>query len=513
MSSLNADTWLMPESVTPKALARALATLFQVQLLPEYRATVTYVDSFDWRLYQADMLLHTHSGSWTLYEPSGQITLLRGGPQCRTRCLLEDFPEGGMKERLAPVLGIRALLPLAQVRLQGCQWHLHDREGRLVLRLVLEEQALEGQTFRLARLFPVQEQDQALDQAQGILRQQGVVQPVSPLIGFEAGCRAAGREPLDYCAKFPPALSRALRELSASEALICIWRHLLGQIRRNMPGVLEDLDPLFLRDFRVSVRRTRTALGMGKRVFPQESLTHFKEGFAALGRLAGPARDLDAFLQAEARFLEHLPSRMRPSLQAAFAELARERNRVRRSLLRFLHSRQCEQLLLDWEHFLDQGGMAGRKAASQPAQDLADRMLGKLGRKVLAYGQVSAEMPDSELHSLRIACKKLRYTLEFFRALYPKEETERVIQGLKAVQSALGHLHDASVQEQLIQDCLARLQASPDSSQALAIAGLQALCPCLREERALALERCGGEWVNFVAQFQAFALLLAGKKS
>ena len=202
---------------------------------------------------------------------------------------------------------------------------------------------------------------------------------------------------------------------------------------------------------------------------------------------------------------------MRPSLQAAFSELARERNRVRRALSRFLHSRQCEQLLLDWEHFLDQGGTAGRKAASQPAQDLADRMLDKLGRKVLAYGQVSAEMPDSELHSLRIACKKLRYALEFFRALYPKEETERVIQGLKAVQSALGHLHDASVQEQLVQDCLARLQASPDSSQALAIAGLQALNPCLREERALALERCSGEWVNFVAQFQALALLLAGK--
>lgn len=516
MSSPIEDTWLLPEAVTPDALAHALTALFQVQPLPEYRAAVTYVDSFDWRLYQADMLLHTHGHSWTLYESSGQITLLRGGPQCRTRCLLEDFPEGGMKERLKPVLGIRALLPLTQVRLQGCQWHLHDREGRLVLRLVLEEQSLDqqNQSFRLVRLFPVQEQGQALDQARGILQQQGVVQPVSPQIGFEVGCRAAGREPLDYSAKFPLALSHELRDLSAAEALIRICRHLLDQVRRNLPGVLGDLDPLFLRDFRVSVRRTRIALGMGKKVFPQEKLALFKEGFAALGRAAGPVRDLDTLLQAEAHFLDQMPSRLHPGLQAAFAELARERNRVRRSLLRLLKSRQCEQLLLDWEHFLDQDSASGMKAAKQPVRALADRMLIRLGRKVLAYGQLSADMPDKEMHSLRIACKKLRYALEFFRGLYPKEETVRTIQSLKAVQSVLGHLHDASVWEQLIRDCQARLQAPPDSrthpAQSLAIASLNALCRYLREERTPHLERCAGDWANFVAQFQAFASLLEG---
>ena len=510
------DTWLMPEAVTPGALAQALTAAFQIQPLPEYRAAVTYVDSFDWRLYQAGMLLHTHGHSWTLYEQSGKITLLRGGPQCRTRCLLDDFPEGGMKERLTPVLGIRALLPLTRLTLHGCQWHLHDRTGRLVLRLVLEEQRLEmqGQVFRLARLFPLQGEELAREQARGILRQQGVVQPVSPLVGFEAGCRAAGRTPLDYCAKFPPTLSHELRDLSAFGALVRICRHLLDQIRRNMPGILGDLDPVFLRDFRVSVRRTRTALGMGKHVFPQEKLAFFKEGFAALGRAAGPVRDLDTLLLAEAHFLERLPPRLRPGLQAAFAELARERNRSRRALLCLLESRQCEQLLLDWEHFLEQGSASGMEAM-QPVHDLADRMLDKLGRKVLAYGQVSADMPAKTMHSLRIACKKLRYALEFFRGLYPGKETESVIQSLKSVQSVLGHLHDASVQEQLIRDCLERLQEPSDSRAhpAPAIASLNALCRCLREEQRPYLERCAGDWANFIAQFQAFASLLEAREA
>ena len=90
-----------------------------------------------------------------------------------------------------------------------------------------------------------------------------------------------------------------------------------------------------------------------------------------------------------------------------------------------------------------------------------------------------------------------------------------MIQSLKSVQSVLGHLHDASVQEQLIRDCLERLQEPSDSRAhpAPAIASLNALCRCLREEQRPYLERCAGDWANFIAQFQAFASLLEAREA
>ena len=104
-----------------------------------------------------------------------------------------------MRSALAPVLGLRALLPLTRVDLRGRQLRLCNEAGDIMLRLVWEEQRLleSAQSFRMVRLFPLRGYRQVLDAARSILRHTGIVQPVSPLAGFEAGCRVAGRIPLD----------------------------------------------------------------------------------------------------------------------------------------------------------------------------------------------------------------------------------------------------------------------------------------------------------------------------
>ena len=124
MSLAVEDTWIIPEHVERSALEAALAEQFDLEAMPEYSATVTYMDTFDWRLYQEGILLHRHRRSWTLYEKSGELTLLKGGPQCKKSCMIDAFPEGAMRAVLEPVVGIRALLPLAEVALQG-RWRIN----------------------------------------------------------------------------------------------------------------------------------------------------------------------------------------------------------------------------------------------------------------------------------------------------------------------------------------------------------------------------------------------------
>jgi hypothetical protein len=69
---------------------------------------------------------------------------------------------------------------------------------------------------------------------------------------------------------------------------------------------------------------------------------------------------------------------------------------------------------------------------------------------------VAIETATEELHNLRIAAKRLRYTLELFRSVFG-ETGERQIERVKAIQEELGNLHDADVRIDLILDELAEL--------------------------------------------------------
>ena len=75
----------------------------------------------------------------------------------------------------------------------------------------------------------------------------------------------------------------------------------------------------------------------------------------------------------------------------------------------------------------------------------------------------------SALHDLRIAAKRLRYTLELFRAQFGKVG-ERQIERARAVQEALGTLHDHDVRIALIGDELSRVTAEQCRATQAAVA-------------------------------------------
>ena len=53
-------------------------------------------------------------------------------------------------------------------------------------------------------------------------------------------------------------------------------------------------------------------------------------------------------------------------------------------------------------------------------------------------------LPAPDRHRLRIALKKLRYSAEFFAALYPKAAVRAWLEPLKDLQDMLGHLNDVA---------------------------------------------------------------------
>ena len=92
MNPYGTETWLIPDNVTTEQVLKALQAMFCIDFLPEYSAKVNYVDTFDWRLFRQEYLLHNHSQSWTLYHgDSCEVTLQNGGPFLTPPCFASDF--------------------------------------------------------------------------------------------------------------------------------------------------------------------------------------------------------------------------------------------------------------------------------------------------------------------------------------------------------------------------------------------------------------------------------------
>ena len=56
-----------------------------------------------------------------------------------------------------------------------------------------------------------------------------------------------------------------------------------------------------------------------------------------------------------------------------------------------------------------------------------------------------------ELHNMRIAAKRLRYTMEVFATVFDSKEFTRLYDQVKSVQERIGDIHDADVRVPLLQ--------------------------------------------------------------
>ena len=84
---------------------------------------------------------------------------------------------------------------------------------------------------------------------------------------------------------------------------------------------------------------------------------------------------------------------------------------------------------------------------------------------------VDDERQTEALHNLRISAKRLRYTLELFRAVFG-EDGEREIERVKEIQELLGQIHDHDVRIALIEDELAQLALEQTKSLGRSLAEL-----------------------------------------
>ena len=464
----------LPDTVTSREIVNFLEEKYSLTELPARTERVTFFDTFDWRLYEKSRLCSLRNNTLYLTDFTDRelvAPLVVGKKRHR---FWWQFPQSEMKDALAGLIEIRALLPQTSFSETTLELRIVNRDEKIVGTVFLTELDLDdGEKRHGVQLRAVRGYNKWFLKLSRDLSAFGEPRPDTREQTLITALAAAGRMPMEYSSGFSVPLDA---DMSGRDAAQTIYKHLLTSMQANLPGIIDDLDSEFLHDFRVAVRRTRSGLSLIKDVFDPELTNRFKDNFRYLGQITGPVRDLDVYLLMRENYKARLPEHLQEGLHIFFDDLAKQRGREQKKLVRALNTQRCQSILQDWQEYLENGEDEYRHGNShRPINVLANKIINKRFQRILRDGKaIHPDSPDEELHRLRIQGKKMRYSLEFFSSLYPQQEMKELIKHFKVLQNNLGDFNDLSVQQEMLKHYLAAIRPGTVKSKKLsaAIGGL-----------------------------------------
>ncbi len=463
----------------------------------------TWLDTFDWRLYRAGLALEQVAGhgvtGLTLTGRDGdvlaeeQVAGQRGTPRWPAK--LDVLPPGPLRELLEPVVGVRALLPVARATSRLTERRAVNADAKTIARLGVDRMSVTFPAHAVApsrlTLTPVRGYQAQADRLGADLAALPGVSSGGGS-GLDAALAAAGQRPVAAAGQAADVLLRP--DVPAARAIASVLDSLLTAIEVNVPGTVRDIDTEFLHDLRVAVRRTRSALKLAGDALPAGLATRFVQEFRWLGDLTTPARDLDVYLLGFPGMAARLVAATEEDLVPFRDYLERARDAAHGDLARGLRSARFRRLTTQWRAEL----AAARRARKGPdIAHLADERIAAANRKVLRAGQrITAASPPASLHELRKRCKELRYLIEMFGSLHDPAARWQAVRELKALQDCLGEFQDGQVQREEIGVFAAQMLAAR-SAPAPTLLAMGEIAASLARRQHRARSEFDGRFANF----------------
>ena len=453
---------------------------------PEKKETLRFYDTFDWKAWKTGNHVVLNGRKLIVYDLKSCREVCSAPLRRVPRSFFPDTVDH--KEtaaRLRAIAKLRAFIQFGSVETAVQRWRLLDDNKKTVATVELQRLAGNHQndsTICLT-LFPVRGYDRFFEIAAAQIRQScGKPAEITFRVYYSTLMEAAGAVPGDYSSKPSVKLDPRDTILDSSKSLLL---SALDVLYANEEWIPKHIDTEFLHDYRVAVRRIRSILAQFKGVFPPDTLAHYKNAFRELGKRTNNLRDQDVYLLQEQHFMSILPEPMRDSLKPFFTDLFNRQKKELRSFTGYIRSDAYKNLMREWEEFLRNdmtSDPATTPAAKTLTSDFAVATVSKAWKKAIRHGRsISSIATDTELHSLRIDCKKLRYLLEFYASVFPARTLQKVLKQLKTLQNNLGVFVDLSVQQSYLFDYLSTLK--PDTHAISFSAAIGGLITALHHER------------------------------
>ncbi len=249
---------------------------------------------------------------------------------------------------------------------------------------------------------------------------------------------------------------------SVSEAARKIFAYQFQRILYFEEGIRKNNDIENLHKMRVSTRRIRATFRVFDDHINSQELKSFRKGMQRTGRKLGTMRDLDVFWEKTQCYLKTFPEERQNELSALQEVWEEEHRKAREGLMLYLDSDYYTHLKESFAKSLQKDTCwHKRKTTKQDetksyrVRHLLPAIIYKEMADILAYDEwiTNPSVSLNELHQLRIAGKKLRYTLEAFEEVL-SPQTETAILEIRKLQDHLGDLQDAVLASEYLRNFL-----------------------------------------------------------
>lgn len=232
-----------------------------------------------------------------------------------------------------------------------------------------------------------------------------------------------------------------------------VLRDCLAQISANLAVVIGGDAPEGPHQLRIGLRRLRTALKVLGPSLGEKDMARISDAAQRLGQEVGRLRDADVLLE---EVVAHAAERgLDPADRAVLeAALAARRETIRAEVRAALAAPATSAFVLDLAAYvetrgwLDPGDYSQSPRLARRIGKLAPKLLAKRLRAAQKLGKSIRELPPEDLHTLRKALKKLRYTVDMLIGLYPGKRSAEFLAALKGLQDSFGSLNDAAMAEE-----------------------------------------------------------------
>ncbi len=448
--------WLIKDSDSTEHLLNQYRQKFTLEPMQIRHETLSFYDDFEWHLWHKKQLLASNNKGLILRVEDSGLTFFDGeNPPVFAKNLIDPV----LKQSIQKLTKGRRLFPMAELEVEFCHYAVRNKDLKKVCDLsviltgygtMVELKGLRGYDKEYRRCLNIVLHSKPDELEHHI---------------FLNSLRLLGIKPSSYRARPRIKLSP---ELDSCDAVATIAKTLWTNVRCNEEGIIRDWDTGFLHQYRVALRRLRALFAQMKSDVGQDESQWFKKQLTQVAQATSRLRDLDVCLESEDYYLNLIPARFHNGLEKLFRDIACERQKEQKKLAQQLNSPE----------YLSQIGLIESRLAlcpQSPTRRGHKPVIKRAARQIISrYNAICADAldindhsPDDQVHDIRLACKKLRYLLEFFTDLFPKSQIRPLLKALKQLQNNLGRFNDFCVQRESLEIYLKDHTISADTEAAV----------------------------------------------
>ncbi|ASJ76359.1 CHAD domain-containing protein [Granulosicoccus antarcticus] len=440
MNPVLETTWLLKSVIENNDLIMTIGKDFVVEIDAPISSEMTVYDDFDANLWNANHILcRLDKQIFQLHKNSSCIAEVRAAAKTR---FWWDLPDSDVKDTLKKIIRLRAVMPVASLRLYSSHFSLRNSDDKIVAKGQLSQSIVGEHSLHYLTLKEMRGYNKCFSQAKKRLK------------------TLLDREVPDFClktmlieqklmgtAKQGPPPVHLTPQMPAEIAVRTMAVAMIAQAILNVDGVVSDTDTVFLHQFRVSVRKLRSLTSLLKKSLPPSTLEIVAPKLSDIAGKTSRLRDLDVFLLEKDSYRTLLPELHEDGLNVLYTLVEKQRQQENIRLARYFLSSKFQQDIAECKAELAAEPAFSTPMSKEPVLSVAKSLLIRRYRKILSMSmQLNATSDDEDVHDIRKEFKKFRYLIEFFIELLPKKRTSRLLAQLKRLQLTLGQFNDYCVQ-------------------------------------------------------------------